>query len=531
MVSFFDDYCPPKKRVPFVEHPYKYEDYFEFYGDPPEVTVNTGLCVSDFNSLYPSEMIMGNVCLTTVVYNPKFKIELENGDLVSPFDRRFINIVCTPLKIDKFFFNVLCFIIKPEVQQSVVSLLLTDLIRMRKMCKKEMNKNANNYLYDYYNNLQLSIKRVSNSSYGIFNDKYKPIFRTLIGSLITRAARQSLVRFYLNCLHFYKINRIKMQARKICYGDTDSLFKKMSKHECLAILEKFAQIPCNRNVLKLELEKVARNALFLAKKSYILFHDGGKVTAKQIFTKSKSTPSKVLLVKFIDFVLNKILVTDTATSNEIGSFLFQLLSEFNNSPDASFIKASTMKLNLDEYKNNSQAINQLKHISKLEKINYYKGTKIYYTYYNFIFKEGEMYGPVHTKSQLDFLSKKSSRSSTLLTCDMLKYFQDYFSIGNIKIFKEHILDLDTYVVVCKTFECINQMNASIANEFRNLYVHHKQNVFKSHALFGKMVAEVTLPPVVRKRRAKEQEESDSKFICKDVFKKFIVKIENKIIKK
>lgn len=449
-----------------------------------KIVIDSKICVCDFNSLYPSEMLKENLCMTTVCYNSKYMIDID-GKLVSPYDKKFVNIVCVPLKMNKSYFYVLAFITRPDVKESETSKMVYMLNKLRKQCKQEMSrmKKAGNIVqYNIFNFKQLAVKTVTNSMYGISNSIFRPVFRPVISSLITRSARQSLLRFYLFYLTFFKQQKINLGPRKVMYGDTDSAFIVATKIECMEMLSQFSKIPANRNILKLDLERQADCAIFLAKKSYILYTVKPIPTmyTKQIFTKQKSFPSKTFLSQFINFIICQIIFYQNKKKvsemdwSQITCDLKKIYQQFNCCKNEDFRNSHTMSKDLATYKQKTQQLIQLNHINKTTGKQFLRGTKIFYSHYNFIFKEGPFYGPIISNDQKKYLTRKENNASTILIDDMFYLYKPLFENMNISLSKVRVLDLDTECIVKNILQGISSVYRPFITEIMNFV---KSSVF------------------------------------------------------
>ena len=434
----------------------------------------TYICgVCDFNSLYPTEIIKENICITSVCYNSAYMIDV-NGKLYSPFDTDVFDVCCVPLKLNSTFLNVLAFVTKPDLYVSATLQLVTTLNSLRTACKlemSEMKRLGKKEMYTFFNFQQLAVKVVTNSMYGILKSSFRPVFRPVLASLITKSARQSLLRFYLHFLDYFRGLRIPVESRRIMYGDTDSAFLIASHQECHDILSSFStKYICNRNVLKLDLERVASCGLFLAKKSYILnclsIENGtlssssgdDELYVKQIFTKMKSFPSKTFLSQFIKLVITDVLHTVDINWSTLYEKLESMYAQFNACHDREFVNSFTMSQDLQDYKSKTQYISQLKHLKQITDKQFLRGTKIFYSHYNFIFRECEFYGPINTAANnssnnsknnqlVKFLSRKSNNACTIMVDELKPYFCELFSVLKISIYRQRILDIDTSSIV------------------------------------------------------------------------------------
>jgi hypothetical protein len=155
----------------------------------------------------------------------------------------------------------------------------------------------------------------------------------------------------------------------------------------MEMLAQFAKIPANRNILKLDLERQADCAIFLAKKSYILYTARPTPTmyTKQIFTKQKSFPSKTFLSQFINFVISKIIFYQNKKKvaeidwEQVSCDLKKIYEQFNCCQNEDFRNSHTMSKDLVTYKQKTQQLIQLNHINKITGRQFLRGTQ------NFLF--------------------------------------------------------------------------------------------------------------------------------------------------
>jgi hypothetical protein len=141
-----------------------------------------------------------------------------------------------------------------------------------------------------------------------------------------------------------------------------------------------------------------------------------------------------------------------------------------------------MSKDLIEYKSNTQQINQLRHLSKIEKSSFLKGTIVESKHYNFIFKEGPFYGRIdlNNKKQINFLNNPKTQSSTLLIDSLFEYYSDLFSIYSIGVSKTRVFELDTNSIMDKLFDCLKYVNENFKTSFMNT----KNKVFSKENLYN-----------------------------------------------
>lgn len=145
----------------------------------------------DFKSMYPSIIILNNICFTTIS---------EDGDIESPYqDVRFLS---------------------KERKEGVLPGILARLMNERDTTKKrakEAKKKGDVDKWKYYYGLQEAIKILMNSFYGVFASAFYRFTDNDIGASITAFARKN-VKDIIRILDEEKV--------EVIYGDTDSTFLK-----------------------------------------------------------------------------------------------------------------------------------------------------------------------------------------------------------------------------------------------------------------------------------------------------------------
>ncbi len=396
--------------------------------------------------------------------------------------------------------------------------------KSQKKNSSDAYKSGNIIEYQIQHHRQLAIKIVTNALYGVSSSLHKSTYRPLLASMTTYLARLHLVRLNLhskdynkqkitknihtidnsneNNLDSSRIYSDKAIQQPILYGDTDSIFLRATLDDSTKILKSFSEYPIHNNCLKVELEKTAVKALFLAKKSYILecFDEAGFkeeeagfqktfLYTKQIFTNMKSQPTKQFLNEIIHFIFKQVLIksqkietiicnTHVAKPNNIVNDIYskqdlsEIFQRFNQVDENVFTNNFRMSQDLSEYKSNTQQIIQLKHLSKIENVSFLKGTSIESKHYDFIFKEGQHYGKIdyNNPAQIMFLNNSKNKSSTLMITLLEDYYSHLFKKYSIGVSKKRIFELDTNAILSKLFKCLEGLNKKFeldCNEIKN----------------------------------------------------------------
>lgn len=127
----------------------------------------------DFKSLYPSIIVEKNLCITTIILDPKE----ANGVETHHF------------KWDTYDYKV----VKKECQPGIISNIIKRLMIDRMNVKKEMKENKKNQVvYDVLDAKQKAIKVVMNSIYGIFGSFTGPLSMKPIAMIITYRGRKMI---------------------------------------------------------------------------------------------------------------------------------------------------------------------------------------------------------------------------------------------------------------------------------------------------------------------------------------------------
>lgn len=186
-------------------------------------TIEPGLykwvVVMDFKSMYPSIIIAHNICFTTLV---------EEGGVPAPNGAQFL---------------------PPDVKRGLLPDILSRLMKDREEAKKRAAEATDEEERRYFSGLQMAIKILMNSFYGVFASSFYRFTDKRIGEAITSYARQ-----YIKDI----ISTLESEGHQVIYSDTDSIFVK-SPYEDLEGSIKFGEelaTRFSRGATQLEFEKV-----------------------------------------------------------------------------------------------------------------------------------------------------------------------------------------------------------------------------------------------------------------------------------
>ncbi|KAJ5153258.1 DNA polymerase zeta catalytic subunit [Penicillium canariense] len=237
------------------------EPQSDFYTSP--------LLVLDFQSLYPSVMIAYNYCYSTflgraVPWRGKDKM----GFLDYKREPRLLELLKDKINIAP---NGMMYA-KPEVRQSLLAKMLTEILETRIMVKTGMKtEKGDKTLQRLLNNRQLALKLIANVTYGYTSASFSGRMPcSEIADSIVQSGRETLEK----AIAF--IHSIERWGAEVVYGDTDSLFvylKGRTRDQAFDIGEEIAQAVTDMNPrpIKLKFEKVYHPCVLLAKKRYVGF--------------------------------------------------------------------------------------------------------------------------------------------------------------------------------------------------------------------------------------------------------------------
>jgi len=193
----------------------------------------------DFKSMYPSIMMVLNICPTTLL--------LDNQDIdkiISPLGTAFV---------------------KPSVRKGIIPDIVEYLINMRDKVKKEMKLASSEQVKKYLYAKQYAFKTVANAFYGYTGYIRARLYVLEIANTITATGRETI----------NKTKEIveKNTPYKVVYADTDSVMVKLDIEdvpEAFKIGASLAEL-INSNMeyaLKMKIESVFKTLLILSKKRY-----------------------------------------------------------------------------------------------------------------------------------------------------------------------------------------------------------------------------------------------------------------------
>ena len=237
--------------------------------EPQSDFYNSPLLVLDFQSLYPSVMIAYNYCYSTflgraVQWRGRNKMGFTNYER----QPRLLELLKDKINIAP---NGMVFT-KPEVRQSLLARMLTEILETRVMVKAGMKVDKDDKdLQRLLNHRQLALKLIANVTYGYTSATFSGRMPCAeIADSIVQTGRETLEK----TIAF--IHSVDRWGAEVVYGDTDSLFvylKGRSRDEAFDIGEEIAKAVTDMNPrpIKLKFEKVYHPCVLLAKKRYVGF--------------------------------------------------------------------------------------------------------------------------------------------------------------------------------------------------------------------------------------------------------------------
>lgn len=231
------------------------------------------ISVLDFASMYPSTLVSSNLCYGTCT------IMSREEWLATP---QVQNLTCIPYqqhssvdfqrnvpRVEKFSYPVF----DPEKHPFVIVILqekeaflpqiVRHFIQMRQFHQREWKKT--NDIYHY--NVQLGIKILVNSLYGVMANKDSPLAYLVIAIAIVTLSRYQL----LGSFHY-----LKNKGYDVCYADTDSLMVHRWPHDHCDPVNTFLNLPN----IELKFEQRMKRLLVLSKKRYVYEKMDGTLVTK-----------------------------------------------------------------------------------------------------------------------------------------------------------------------------------------------------------------------------------------------------------
>lgn len=206
-----------------------------FYNDPV-------ICL-DFASLYPSIMCANNMCYSTVCtreYARKHNFSFDGDDPEVIAIRDFESPEGGEFKlIDKE--DDVCFI-QERKRKGILPIVLQSLLSERKVYKKKKKEAKDKTQKSVYDGHQLALKVCANSVYGFTGASIGYLPESRIASSVTKRGRAMLYETKYNVETNFK-------GSKVIYGDTDSVFVKLSPSLFPKYTpEEFAKLPAEKVV-------------------------------------------------------------------------------------------------------------------------------------------------------------------------------------------------------------------------------------------------------------------------------------------
>ena len=258
------------------------------------------ITVMDFSSLYPSEMITSDLSHDRICEDPYWLGETGAKRLIdlgyTYLDRSYDSYEwIDPHKRSKGKRKTgvvtVRFVQYPDGQKGLIPKILMELLKNRKLTKKKMETEPDQFKKSVYDGLQLAYKVTANSIYGQIGARTSKIYKPQIASSTTAGGRNRLIHARDFTLKHYKST--------VVAGDTDSimiLFDLRDENGIKPIgrdlIEKAIAIGLElEERIRVELpgihclsyEKVLFPAMFIAKKKYTAIkYENSPDTCKQI---------------------------------------------------------------------------------------------------------------------------------------------------------------------------------------------------------------------------------------------------------
>jgi len=322
----------------------------------PEKGLHKHIAVADLKSLYPNIMISCNISPETITNKNE-----SNTTNIS----------------DTYYFT--------KNKKGIIPEIVETLFKERKRYKDLMNKEIyNSEEYKKYNNLQIAIKTLMNSIYGILGYYKYRLYKREVADAITLTARE-IINFTILRLESYRY--------KILYGDTDSVFftkDNITIEDCNKLVAQinldyntFAQtLNIEEHTFEIEFEKMFKRIIFSdAKKRYagILSYLDGKPNNNLIIVgfENKRSDSPQIIRNFQRDLFK--LVLEESTRTEVEKFTTDFRRTFHKLREEIGIPC-TLTRKLESYKTNAIHVVAAKYSNKKHKTNFDIGSKFKYIY-------------------------------------------------------------------------------------------------------------------------------------------------------
>ncbi|CAG8449366.1 8827_t:CDS:2 [Cetraspora pellucida] len=185
----------------------------------------------DFNSLYPSVMMQHNICFLTKLK----KNEKEEG--------------CHEIsyKNSKGITKIIRF---SKKRKGLIPTILELLVKRRKEAKKDRDRHEkSNPMYNYYNILQDTLKKIANSIYGQFGNQYSIICDYEVSASVTGAYARKYIKMASEYMQTKEISETNKEKKFIWkYTDTDSIFFRLSPILINEIIKRYENHLLDKNI-------------------------------------------------------------------------------------------------------------------------------------------------------------------------------------------------------------------------------------------------------------------------------------------
>ena len=342
-------------------------DFVGGYVFKPSGKVHRGIVSFDVNSLYPNTMITLNTSPETKVgrvhriSDDQVRLELVSGKskIISTSELK-ATIKKHNLIITKS--NVLFH----QRKMGICAKFLDDMYKDRKAIQKQMRETDDEVLKDKLDIEQYLLKILLNSVYGVFGNKYFPLYDLDIAESVTKTG-QAMIRKSTDIMKDEALKRANVTDEITVYGDTDSNFFDFDKilknmgveffreidgemkvtPEALVVIDEFednlndeindwaiSQLNTNDPRYHFSREKICLIGTFLTKKNYnlrVLNNEGEDcdklaMAGVELKKSSHSDPVKELILKVL-----KCIFYETG-KGEANKFYNEALDNFKGLP-------------------------------------------------------------------------------------------------------------------------------------------------------------------------------------------------------
>lgn len=177
-----------------------------FVLDPIVGFYESPVCVLDFSSLYPSELISANLSYDTIIFDKEW---MQRNP-------------------DKYLLQEGIPFLKRTEKVGILCRLEMEMAQQRKAARKKMSEcSPGSEEESVYNALQLANKIVMNSLYGLMGSNTAPLPCVEIASTITALGRKHLLWSKQYVEENYHRLTGQVKRARVIYGDTDSIFIEM----------------------------------------------------------------------------------------------------------------------------------------------------------------------------------------------------------------------------------------------------------------------------------------------------------------